>query len=40
MKELALTEMKHFVELESICVLGKQLVVCVQGLFWCSTKYF
>lgn len=40
MKELALTEMKHFVGLESICVLGKQLVVCVQGLFWCSTKYF
>lgn len=33
-KELALTETKHFVELESICVLGKQLVVCVGGLFW------
>lgn len=33
-KELALTETKHFVELESICVLGKRLVVCVGGLFW------
>lgn len=33
-KELALTETKHFVELESICVLGKQLIVCVGGLFW------
>lgn len=32
MKELALTEMKHFVELESICVLGKQLIVRVGGV--------
>lgn len=31
MKELAPTEMKHFVELESICVLGKQLIVRVGG---------
>lgn len=31
-KELALTETKRFVELESICVLGKQLVVCVGGV--------
>lgn len=29
MKELALTEMKHFVELESICVLGNKLAQCV-----------
>lgn len=33
-KELALTETKYFVELASICVLGKQLIVCRGGLFW------
>lgn len=34
MKGLALTEMKHFVELESICVLGNKLAQSVCVCVW------